>query len=353
MPTPKSAQQYSLALTLTALSTVFLLGCQPPEETSGATEQHTPLTLQDSQAQHHASEHFWQQGNNSFIATVKATGELRDSVMVFLNDSSNESLQKLRQQWHRAHNIYAANGIYTALNSSNSGFFTELDAISFRIDAHPIQPGYIDSFDVYSRSGMVNDIAVPITAQAVRAQHGLMDGSDISTGFHALAYLIFGENGQRPLAQLQVQKKLLQSQINNGLTVNDLSVNRRRNLIKLLSELLLDDMRELQRQWQLKNGSLRTSYMALTPPSRLELIRQAGEQVLAGQEQAFEQAPDLIQNRFAGGEQERSRAALVGLNKTIDASISAQIFSEDEAHQWQQRLQNALNKLSPSDQKPL
>ena len=351
MPPPKSAKQYSLAVTLAALSTVFLLGCQPPEEAPTATKQPAPLILPDRQAQTHASEHFWQLGSGSFVAAAKATSDLRNSVIVFLNNSTSESLQKLRQQWHRAHNIYAASGIYIAFGSSNPSLFNALDAMNFRVDAHPIQPGYIDSFDVYRRSGIVNDIAMPITAQAVRAQHGATDDSDISIGFHALAYLIFGENGQRPLAQLQTHTTLLPSQVHNGLTINDLSVNRRRHLIKLLSELLLDDMRDLQSQWQLTNGNLHTSYMALTPPSRLELIRKASEQVLAGQEQAFEKAPDLNQNRFAGGEQERSRAALLGLNKTIDASVSAQIFSADEARQWQQRLQNALNKVTPSDEK--
>ena len=353
MPTPTSAQQCSLALTLAALSTVFLLGCQPSEEASEATKQPTSLMLQNSQAQKHASEYFWQQGGSSFIAAAKATGDLRDSVIAFINDSSDESLQKLQQQWHRAHNIYVANAIYTALSSGNPGLFAALDAINFRIDAHPIQPGHLDSFDVYSRSGIVNDIAIPITAQTVRAQHGASHDSDVSTGFHALAYLIFGEHGQRPLTQLQIHTKLLQSQIHNGLTINDLSVNRRRSLMQLLSELLLDDMRQLQSEWQLNNGSLHTSYMALTPPSRLQLIRKACEERLASQEQAFEQAPDMIENRFAGGEQERSRAALLGLDKAIDASIRAQIFSQDEASQWQQRLQNALNKLAPSDEKPL
>ncbi len=352
MPAPTSAQQCSLALILAVLSAVFLLGCQPSEEASDPTQQPTSLMLQNSQAQKHASEHFWQQGSSSFIATAKATGDLRDSVIAFINDSSDESLQKLQQQWHRAHNIYAASGIYVAL-SSNSGLFVALDAMNFRIDAHPIQPGYLDSFDVYSRSGIVNDIAIAITAQAIRAQHGVTHDSEISTGFHALAYLIFGEHGQRPLVQLQTQSTRLQSQVNNGLKLTDLSVNRRRHLMQLLSELLLDDMRQLQSEWQLNSGSLRSSYMTLTPASRLQLIRKAAEQVLASQEYGFEQAPDLIHNRFAGGEQDRYRGALLGLEKAIDASISAQIFSEDEASQWQQQLQNALQTLEPSDEKPL
>ena len=58
--------------------------------------------------------------------------------------------------------------------------FAALDDFRQLLDTHPIQPGYLDYFDVYTHSGIVNDIAVPITASAIRAQHGLTESLNVS-----------------------------------------------------------------------------------------------------------------------------------------------------------------------------
>jgi putative iron-regulated protein len=346
-------QRNPLSLAMLAVAISCLAGCQPDDTTSEASAPPVEVvTVQDREAQDKASQHFWQQGSRSFIAAAKSAATLRDSIVEFLQDSSEESLLKLRQQWHTAHNQYSASAVFRALSDSNPALFESLRDANFRIDAHPIQPGYLDSFDVYAHSGIVNDIAVPITAAAIRAQHGFSDDTDVSTGFHALGYLIFGEDGQRPLADLQAQTSLSDEQKSNGLKIIDLSQNRRRSLVKLISELLLDDIRELQTQWQLETGALQQSYTALAPDSRLQLIRSSAIVSLNAELQSFKQGQiDAAErhNVFAGNDQQRTLAAVNGIKDNIDETVLKQIYSTEAAAEWQRYLQESIDSISAAE----
>lgn len=347
-----SLKPLSLAISVIAIS--CLSSCQPDDsgEASAPASTIAATPALDREAQIQASLHFWQQGSRRFIAAAKSAATLRDSVVEFLKDSSEESLLKLRQQWHSAHNQYSASAVFRALSDTNPALFAPLQETHFRIDAHPIQPGYLDSFDVYSHSGIVNDIAVPITASAIRAQHGFSDDTDVSTGFHALAYLIFGEDGQRPLSELQAQSTLSSEQVSNGLKVIDLSANRRRSLMKLTSELLLDDIRQLQTQWQLDTGALQLSYIALAPDSRLQLIRSSAILSLNAELKSFQKGQsDSAErhNAFAGGDQARALAAINGIKDSIDETLLKQIYSTEAAAEWQQHLQESIDSISAAE----
>lgn len=347
-------QRSPLFLASLAIAISCLIGCQPddtPDQANAAAVE--TVTVQDREADEKASQHFWQQGSRSFIAAAKSAAILRDTIVEFLQDSSEESLLKLRQQWHTAHNQYNASAVFRALSDSNPALFESLRNANFRIDAHPIQPGYLDSFDVYTHSGIVNDIAVPITAAAIRAQHGFSDDTDVSTGFHALSYLLFGEHGQRPLADLQAQTSLSEEQSSNGLKIVDLSQNRRRSLIKLISELLLDDIRELQTQWQLETGVLQQSYTALAPGSRLQLIRSSAILSLNAELQSFQKGQiDSAEkhNIFAGDNSQRALSAINGIKENIDETMLKQIYSAEGAAEWQQHIQNSIDAINTAEQ---
>src|SRR5690606_17067548 len=177
-----------------------------------------------------------------------------------------------RDAWRRAHNAYMEFQLLSALSGSNPGLFGALAEYDFALEAWPIQPGYLDYFDVYSHSGIVNDMALPLTAEAVREQHGLTDSSDVSIGFHALEYLLWGENGERPLADFAPATPDA-AQEEAGMRTVDLPSNRRRALLRLLSQLLMDDLREFKQAVENPNGLLRRAYLTLPPESRVELLR--------------------------------------------------------------------------------
>ena len=325
------------------IAVTLLSSCDSSTEKTLERPEATPAVIDNRAEQAEISVQFWRRGSDQFEQNSAAILALRDQAINFLYDSTETQLTELRARWHQAHQAHSATGIYRAFGSSKPGLFGSLNTLNFQMDASPIQPGYLDAFDVYHHSGIVNDIAMPISAQGLRAAHGFSDDTDVSLGFHALAYLIFGEDSKRPLAQLQAQAQPSQQRVKTGLKVNDLPVNRRRQLIKLLSELLLDDAQQLQRLWQSTNGRLQLNYRALAADSRLQLIQSASQQFLQIQQQMLtEQYPENKHNRFAKQDAASIHAALTTLDTTFDTQLSALLHNQDTAAIWQQQLQAAL-----------
>lgn len=222
----------------------------------------------------------WLQGIGILNRSIEQAQGLAGAIQALLDDPGQESLDAAREAWHRSHNAYMEFELFSALSESNPGLFGSLPDYDFAIEAWPIQPGYLDYFDVYTHSGIVNDIAMPLTAEALRQQHGFTDSSDVSLGFHALEYLLWGEDGQRPASDY-AEATLEAGQQNAGVRLVDLPGNRRRVLISLLAQLLADDISKLKQAVENPNGLLRRGYSALQPPARLALLQGAGHLLLS------------------------------------------------------------------------
>lgn len=127
--------------------------------------------------------------------------------------------------------------------------------------------------------------------------------------------------------------------------------------MKLIGELLLDDIRQLQTQWQLDTGELQLSYLALAPDSRLQLIRSSAILALDAEVQTFKKGQSessKAHNLFSKGDQQRALAAVNGIQESIDETVLAQIYSTETAAEWQQHLQASIDSISaiekPADQ---
>lgn len=227
---------------------------------------------------------------------------LEEAIQVLLDRPDKDSLDAARLAWHRSHDAYAEFELFTTLSESNPGLFGSLPDYDFAIEAWPIQPGYLDYFDVYTHSGIVNDIAMPLTAEALRRQHGFTDPSDVSLGFHALEYLLWGEEGRRPASDYQ-EASLQPGQQSAGVRPVDLPNNRRRVLIALLVRLLADDVKTLKQAVENPNGLLRRGYSALQPASRLAVLQGAGHLLLnRHRNQLQAQLESQLDNAPAAGE---------------------------------------------------
>lgn len=245
---------------------------------------------------------FWQHGGEILTRSQDRAGELRDAVARFLAAPDSDTRGATQLAWQRAHQSYQDFQLYLALADSNPGLFGELASLDYPIDAHPIQPGFLDYFDVYTQSGIVNDTALPLTADALRQQHGLTDAGDVALGFHALEYLLWGEQGQRPVTDFAEATELSEEQQAAELRLVDLPTNRRRIFLQLVSDLLLDDLQILLDQWNNKDSALHQQYLALNPNSQLELARNAAILWLEQTLSALEPADGNIgHNPFAGG----------------------------------------------------
>jgi len=338
-----------------------LLACTEKPATSLSTEIETRETsVEATLVLEDASLHAWQLGTASLQDTAYSLQALQKAIVVLLHEHSEESLALARQQWHESHKRYHNSAIFLAIGESNPGLFGHLQTLTFNVDAWPIQPGYIDSYGVYTHSGIVNDITVPLNAEAIRRQHGFSDDSEVTLGFHAIAYLLWGENGERRASDFSEAK----SNINLDTAPADLPANRRRVLLQLQAQLLIDDAHVLLKHWQFSKGQLKSQYEALEAGSRIELLQAAAAHLLQNliqplfeQTQGIEGAAatnsETAHNRFAGNTRAMAAAAVDGLDRLFaDPKLGSVIILEGERVQWQTLLWELQDKLKaePSEQ---
>lgn len=117
-----------------------------------------------------------------------AVKSMNQSIAQFLSSPTDQNRQSMGAGWKNAHTAFLAisTGTFTESSSEDA-----LKSLAYRLDAWPIQPGYIDSIEYYPTSGIVNDITVDLSTESLRQQHGFSDAEEIILGFHPLEYLIF------------------------------------------------------------------------------------------------------------------------------------------------------------------
>ena len=152
---------------------------------------------------------------------IEEAEKLELAISTFLSMNTQEHKDTLLKTWQSTHKAYLASQFGLFLPSE------ERTEILFSLETWPLQPGFIDSLPEYPDSGVVNDITMSIDLPSLRQQHGVTDREELCLGFHTLEYLVY----ERSLEDF---------------SPNDKSefVERRRLLLKLLGEEVLNNLRQ-------------------------------------------------------------------------------------------------------------
>ncbi len=154
---------------------------------------------------------------NRHLSTSIATArDLQSAVGSFLVRPDTTRLEEARATWIKAHHAWLAAGF---LPQHDAGMATD------RIDAWPMEEGFLDSLPAYPHSGIIRDVTIPITEQSLRRQHGITDRREVSLGFHPLEFLLFSRSvsdfEDREEPALQRRRKTLE--LIAGMLVREIS----------------------------------------------------------------------------------------------------------------------------------
>jgi len=343
---------------------LILSGCDrqaPPEE---ETPAQVTASLNSPEAIA-ITQHLWQNQGREFSNVLSQAQALKQAIDTLTLEPTAEHLNSAREQWHSAHNALLSQAPLFALGTINPGIFQQIQQSHSLIEAQPIQPGYLDYFDVYQHTGIVNDIAAQLTAEDLRRQHRFSDNSDVSLGFHAMAYLLWGEHQQRPIEDFQVPKAPTQIQRDNGLKLVDLPPHRRGTLLQLQATLLLDDLSALHYKLSHQASGLTAAYQSLSSASRMQLWLRACRSVLEKLQRQVTLQPEPGQdeyfdhNRFSGQHAMAMEAILQGLERLLytpydDATpLAQQLLGDTQAKALGDSLQQLQQALHSEETTPL
>lgn len=186
-----------------------------------------------------------------FTAALAQAKLLNNAVDQLLLTPNQKHLQQAQAAWRSAKRSYqltewtrfAETPIdWAALGARPAG--PEL-----RINAWPLNEAVIDAVRGAPTAGLVHRFELPMTRANILAQDQSTDEADVTTGWHAIEFLLWGQDfnadgpGQRLAADFSGQSPATQ---------------RRRTYLKLLVELLIEDLTVVSGEW---DPNIDTSYV--------------------------------------------------------------------------------------------
>ncbi len=167
---------------------------------------------------------------------VRRSADLCSTVGVMLSAPEPSNFDLVRERWRSAHDAYLAAVPFVAAVEAGPAYAAAATPPSEYIDAWPMLAGYIDYTADHPRSGIVFDTTVSIEPAGLIDQHQLTDASEVSIGFHAMEFLLWGEDGGRPLADFETNAE-------------GEEVQRRRLYLAALCRLLETQVRQVATAW--------------------------------------------------------------------------------------------------------
>lgn len=215
-------------------------------------------------------------------AKAAATSEaLNLAIHELLEKPEQASLDRARKAWSSAHAAYLTTEVFRYYGSPiDAAKSAEVRAgPEPQINAWPLNEAAIDYVKGNAKAGLVNELKTPITRQNILKRDQVSDEADVTTGFHALEFLLWGQDlsadtaGQRPASDFVA-----------GKAANE----RRRAYLKELGLMLSEDLRFVVKEWDpIRQVSFGRTFVALDGYEAVGRILR-GMAMLVGEELASE-----------------------------------------------------------------
>ena len=228
----------------------------------------------------------------SYEDSLTGAKELKNSIDVFLKNPSNTSLEKAKQSWIKARNPYLQTEAYRFYegpidfeNQQTKEFGPEI-----RLNSWPLNEAYIDYVKGNSKSGIINDLSIPISAKTLKNKNQQKDEADVTIGYHAIEFLLWGQDFRvNDAGNRKYTDYLPNNKINE----------RRRIYLKASADLLVDDLQYLVNAWGKNLNNYRQELLKMPSNEALGKII-TGIASMSGNEFANER----INNALISGDQE-------------------------------------------------
>jgi putative iron-regulated protein len=172
---------------------------------------------------------------------------LQQTIDSLIDSPSPSALLEARISWSAAHQSYHQSNLphYFTSFIAPANQTEQLYQLAYQMDHWPILAGYIDSVGGYESGGIVHDVNVELSTESLRQQHGLFDITEATLGFHVIEFLLWGEpnidSTRRELEDFVRVNQLTDTQSESGMEINQVGNNRRRELLRLTSAILIED----------------------------------------------------------------------------------------------------------------
>ena len=193
--------------------------------------------------------------------------ELQTAVNAFVAAPSAQGLQDCKDAWRAGRLVYQPSEIGRFYDGPID---RAPDGPEGQINAWPLDENYIDYISTDANAGLINDpVGFPTidtnTIAAVNEQGG---ETNISTGWHAIEFLLWGQDLTPPNANMAGQRPWQDFMDAGGTAPNE---DRRRDYLVASTNLLLSDIQSIKAEWA-PNGAYRQELLSVDVEEALSRI---------------------------------------------------------------------------------
>lgn len=193
---------------------------------------------------------------NSYQDAMTDAVALETSINIFVADPTEGNFSATKSAWKAARETYGPTEAYRFAN----GPIDDNDGPEGLLNAWPLDENYVDYVDGDDNSGIINDLTLfPIIDKATLEGLNEVGGeANISVGYHAIEFLLWGQDLTAPSAQ-QAGQRPYTDFVDGGTASNQ---DRRRQYLAACGDLLIDHLQLMIVEWEV-GGAYRETFTAL------------------------------------------------------------------------------------------
>jgi putative iron-regulated protein len=194
--------------------------------------------------------------------------DLQTEIASFVANPTAQGLIDCQTAWLASREPY---GQTEVLRFSN-GPIDDADGPEGLLNAWPMDESHVDYVAGNATAGIINDATTfpTIDAAVLEAQNENGGEENVSVGYHAIEFLLWGQDDANTALQTPGQRSYLDFVDGGGTATNE---DRRRQYLSVLADYLVDNLEELKEEWSSANsGNYRATFLALDNNTALQNV---------------------------------------------------------------------------------
>ncbi len=187
--------------------------------------------------------------------------QLRTALITFTTTPNEENFQKAKNAWLTSRESYGPSEAFRFADGPIDFDRDGEEGPEGLLNSWPLDENFIDYVKGANTAGIINNVTEfpEITLEVLEAKNGDGGDANVSTGYHAIEFLLWGQDNTSALEKLAGQRPFTDF-VEGGTSENQ---TRRSTYILVCANLIIENLESLIAQWE-EGGSYRTEFNTLS-----------------------------------------------------------------------------------------
>ena len=184
----------------------------------------------------------------NYTEAIDLAETMQTAINTFVAAPSADGFEAAKQAWLTAREVY---GVSEAFRLAD-GPIDRIDENGVEgpeglLNSWPMDEGFVDYIEDDLESGFVNDASFVLSAEALEAQNGAVEETEVSVGWHAIEFLLWGQDNDDQLDATAGQRAYTDYLTSDEATA--VNGDRRGQYLVIITDLLIENLKFVLNEW--------------------------------------------------------------------------------------------------------